>query len=141
MNISENGINLIKQFEGLKTQAYLCQAKVWTIGYGHTLGVKQGDVCTISEASDLLKEDILIFEKSLNNLVLVPLNQNQYDALICFIFNIGCGNFKKSTLLKLLNNADYNGAAAEFCKWIYVKGKVSEGLRRRRIAEKELFLK
>lgn len=136
-----NGFNLIKYYEGLRLQAYQCSAKVWTIGYGHTENVCSGDVITEDEAFFLLHQDIAESEYWVNQYVLVPLTQNQFDALVSFVFNLGVGNFRTSTLLKKLNSSDYNGAAQELLGWNLVGSKVSPGLTRRREAEKTLFLK
>ena len=140
MKTGTKGIQLIKSFEGLRLHAYQCQAGVWTIGYGHTKGVKKGDMITELKAETLLVIDLQNSEYTVNKLVKAPLNQNQFDSLVSFVFNVGSGNFQKSTLLKKLNKKDYAGAANEFQKWIYANKKVSNGLKRRREAEKRLFL-
>ena len=140
MNISQNGIDLIKQFEGLRLEAYQCSAGVWTIGFGHTNGVKQGDKITLAQAEDFLRSDLEKFENAINNLVNVELNQNQFDALVSFVFNIGINAFKKSTMLKFLNNNSFPLAAGQFDRWIYANGNVVAGLINRRKKEKELFL-
>ena len=139
--INEAGLNLIKEFEGLSLEAYLCPAKVWTIGYGHTKYAKPGMVITQEQAGKLLREDLYDFESAVNKFVKVPLTDNQFSALVSFAFNVGSGSFKSSTLLRKLNEKDYEGAADQFDKWIYAKGQVLNGLIRRRKAEKELFLK
>ena len=118
MNISQNGINLIKQFEGLRLKAYQCAAGVWTIGYGHTSGVKKGDKITPKQAEDFLRSDLEKFENAINNLVIAELNQNQFDALVSFVFNIGINAFKQSTMLKFLNNNSFPLAARQFDRWI-----------------------
>ena len=141
MQTSQNGINLIKQFEGLRLEAYQCAAGVRTIGYGHTNGVKQGDKITPGQAEDFLRSDLEKFENAINNLVTAELNQNQFDALVSFVFNIGINAFKQSTMLKFLNNNSFPLAAGQFDRWIKSDGKVLEGLVKRRKAEKELFLK
>ena len=141
MNISEIGIQLIKNFEGCVLKAYKCPAGVWTIGYGHTSGVKEGQTITKEQAEEFLKQDLNRFEITVNNLVNVPLNQNQFDALVSFCYNLGPNNLKNSTLLKLLNKKDYLGAADQFDRWVYAGGKKLPGLEKRRAAEKELFLK
>lgn len=141
MNISETGIQLIKNFEGCVLKAYKCPAGVWTIGYGHTSGVKEGQTITLKQAEDYLLQDIRAYEITVNNLVNVPLNQNQFDALVSFCYNLGPNNLKNSTLIKLLNKKDYLGAAEQFDRWIYAGGKKLPGLVKRRAAEKELFLK
>ncbi len=141
MNISETGIELIKKFEGCVLKAYKCPAGVWTIGYGHTSKVIEGQVITQMQAEEFLKQDLKQFETVLKNLVKVEINQNQFDALVSFCYNLGTGNLKSSTLLKLLNKGDYNEAAEQFDRWVYAGGKKLSGLVRRRAAEKELFLK
>lgn len=142
MKTSENGIKLIKRLEGIKTTAYKPTPKdVWTIGYGHTDGVKQGDTITMEKATEYLKQDIQVYENAINTLVKVPLTQNQFDALVSFVFNIGVGAFKKSTMLKFLNANHIPLAAGQFDRWNKQKGKVLEGLTVRRRVEKELFLK
>ena len=141
MQISNDGINLIKQFEGCVLSAYKCPAGVWTIGYGHTKNVKQGMKITKEQATNLLKDDLKIYESYVNKYVKVKLNQNQFDALVSFTFNCGGGALKSSTLLKKLNKGDYTGAANELLRWNKANGKVLAGLTRRRKAEKALFLK
>lgn len=140
MNVSQTGLDLIKQFEDLKTNAYRCPAGIPTIGYGHTHGVSLSDSCTAEQANTWLKEDCQIAETTIETAVKQPLTQNQFDALVSFVFNLGSGNFVKSTLLKKLNAGDYTGAAEEFGKWNNVNGVPSNGLSRRRAAEKALFL-
>ena len=141
MKTGRNGINLIKSFEGLRLHAYKCPAGVWTIGYGHTKGVKKGDMITELKAETLLIIDLQSSENAINKLVKVPLTQNQFDSLVSFVFNVGNGNFSKSTLLKKLNNKDYTAASNEFEKWVFANKKKLLGLVKRREAEKELFLK
>ena len=140
MKTSIKGINLIKEFEALRTEAYKCPAGVWTIGYGHTSNVRKGQVINELCAETFLTIDLQKCEYAINTSVTVPLNQNQFDALASFIFNVGVGAFQKSTLLKKLNNSDYTGAADEFDKWIYSNKKISQGLINRRKKEKDLFL-
>jgi lysozyme len=139
MKISTSGLDLIRQFEGIKLQAYQCSAHVWTIGYGHTAGVKPGDIITTEQANILLFQDILESERSVNRYVNVPFTQHQFDALVSFTFNLGSGNLHRSTLLKKLNAGDYSGAAEEFLRWVHAGGKKLPGLERRRQAEKTLF--
>ncbi len=140
LSSSENGINAIKKFEGCKLSTYQCSANTWTIGYGHTGNVKQGQTITQAQADAYLKSDIKTFENEVKRLVKVPLTQNQFDALVSFTYNVGSGNLAKSTLLKKLNAGDYNGAAQEFSKWTKSGGKQVQGLVTRRAAEKEMFL-
>ncbi|OIV47456.1 lysozyme [Sodalis sp. TME1] len=143
MNIRQDGVARIKAFEGLRLTAYQCSADRWTIGYGHTSGVKAEDVITLEQAGAFLRDDIDAVVERLNALTTVPVNQNQFDALCSLVFNIGIEAFATSTLLKKLNEGDYPGAAAEFPKWckITVKGQKvrSLGLIKRRQEEKALF--
>ena len=142
MNISKNGVDLIKQFEGLKLNAYKCPAGIWTIGWGHTgKDVFKGLKINEKEAQIFLLNDLKIHSNYIEKLTKVPLNQNQFDALVSFEYNIGYSAFKNSTLLKLLNQKKYNLAADEFDKWIYANKKKLNGLINRRKKEKELFLK
>lgn len=132
---------LIKEWEQLRLEAYLPTPNdVWTIGWGHTSTTKKGMVITKEEAQDLFEKDTAWAVRAVNREVNVGLSQNQFDALVSFVFNVGEGAFKKSTLLRKLNSGDYEGAANEFPKWNKQKGKVLKGLVRRRAHEQELFL-
>lgn len=138
---SQNGIDLIKSFEGCRLTAYQDSVGVWTIGYGHTYGVYAEMTITEQQAEDYLRADLGTSESAVNRLITCAINQNQFDALVSFAFNLGLGNFTSSTLLKKLNTGDITSAANEFEKWVKAGGEVLEGLVRRRAAEKELFLK
>lgn len=140
MQISEQGQRLIQGFEACSLQAYQCSARVWTIGYGHTSGVKPGDRITVAQAEAWLAEDIAAAEKAVNTLVTVPLSQGQFDALCSFVFNVGRSAFASSTLLKKLNAGDIHGAADEFLRWVHAGPKALKGLKRRRAEERALFL-
>lgn len=141
MEISQKGIDLIKQFEGCRLTVYRCPAGVLTIGYGHTgADVKEGQTITQEQAEKFLRSDLVVHCNNVSGLVKVPLNQNQFDALVSFEYNIGYGNFKSSTLLRLLNQGDYKGAAEQFKRWRYANGKVLSGLITRRQKEKDLFI-
>ena len=140
MHISEKGLNLIKKFEGLRLKAYKCPAGKLTIGYGHTNNVRPDDVITEAQATELLIRDVLDVEGVINRLVTKTLNQGQFDACISFIFNLGAGNFQRSTLLRKINQGDFVGASREFSRWIYAGGKILNGLKKRREEEKQLFL-
>ena len=148
MKISNNGLNLIKEFEGFSSAPYLCPAGVPTIGYGNTFyegGTKvtlKDKPITEQRATELL-EFIAnkTFSENINKVVKVPLNQNQFDALVSFAYNIGNKNFNWSTLLKKLNQSDYEGASLEFGRWNQANGKILNGLVLRRQKEKELFLR
>ena len=140
MRTSQKGIDLIKKFEGCRLNSYRCPAGVWTIGYGHTKGVKEGQRITQAQAEDFLKEDLKIYERAVEGCVKVPLSQNQFDALVSFCYNCGGEALRTSTLLRLLNEGRYFEAAEQFLRWNKACGKVLEGLTRRRHAERELFL-
>jgi lysozyme len=138
--IGNRGLDIIKASEGLRLKAYLCPADVWTIGWGHTKGVMEGDTCTISQADAFLREDCADAEWAVNHLVKVPITQNQFDALVSFTFNLGTGSLEKSTLLKKLNSCDYVGAASQLHRWTKAGGKELAGLVKRRAAEYDLFM-
>lgn len=140
MNISKKGIDLIKRFEGCRLKAYRCPAGVWTIGYGHTNNVRPDDIITQNDAEELLKRDLKVHEVNVKRVVKIALTQNQFDALVSFEYNVGYGAFANSTLLKLLNAGNYNGASKQFERWVYAGDRVLEGLVKRRKAERELFL-
>lgn len=143
MRINENGIKLIKKFEGINLNAYPDPATggaPWTIGYGHTgPEVEKGMIIDENKALELLYEDLDKFEIGVTHLVQVPLTSNQFSALVSFSYNLGLNNLENSTLLKKLNCKDYEGAAQEFKKWVNANGKKLSGLIKRRAAEEELF--
>ena len=140
MNVSQVGIDLIKQYETLRLKAYMPTPNdVPTIGYGHTHGVKMGDICTEDQADEWLRQDCAFAESCIDDNVTVPLQQNEFDALVSFIFNVGCGAFKVSTMLKMINDGDLDSASQQFARWNKQKGQVLAGLTRRRADEKELF--
>ncbi len=139
--INQNGIDLIKQFEGLHLSPYLCPSRIWTIGYGHTRTVRAGMQITEAQADQLLDEDLRLFERSVSRLVTVPLSDNQFAALVCFCFNIGTGNFESSTLLRLLNRGWYEQVPAQLMRWNRANGEIFGGLARRRAAEARLWNK
>ncbi len=139
MKISEYGLNLIKHFEGLELEAYQCAAGVWTIGYGHTKDVQPGDQWSESHADHMLEVEMEEYENYVNTAVTVPLSQNQFDALVSWVYNLGNGNLTSSTMLKVLNSGDYAGVPAQIKRWNKAGGKVLEGLTRRRQAEADMF--
>lgn len=139
MKTSEAGIQLIEQFEGLSLKAYQDVAGVWTNGYGNTHGVVPGTTITQAQAESDLLFNVAGSEYVVNTVVKVPLTQNQFDALVDFVFNLGSGNFQSSTLLRLLNQNDLVGASNEFPKWNHAGGVVVAGLTKRRLAEQALF--
>jgi len=139
MKISQEGLSLIKKFEGCELEAYKCAAGVWTIGYGSIKGVKQGDTITQEEADNLLLHEMDEYEGYINDAVNVDLNQNQFDALVSWVFNLGPSNLSSSTLLTRINNKDWKDVPNQIKRWNKAGGKVLEGLIRRREAEALLF--
>ena len=139
MRTSGQGVALIKKFEGCELKAYQCSANVWTIGYGHTRGVKEGDEISADKAEYILLEDLIEFEKYVDQLVTVSLNQDQFDALVAWTFNLGPTNLKESTMLLRLNDGQYDEVPAQMARWNRSGGEVLEGLKRRRKAEGLLF--
>ena len=139
MEISQEGIALIKRFEGCELKAYLCSAGVPTIGFGSTRGVSMDMEITQERAEALLLEDISDFEEEVNKCVKVPLTQNQFDALVAWTFNLGGTNLRNSTMLIVLNEGEYEKVPSEMKRWNKAAGKTLEGLIRRREAESLLF--
>ena len=142
MRTSDKGLLEIVQHEGVKLSAYPDPASggaPWTIGVGHTRGVLPGTTCTYDQAMAWLRQDVVWAENAINRLVHVPLDQNQFDALVDFVFNVGEGQFEHSTLLRLLNNGDYEGADEQFQYWVYASGRVMPGLVARRHDEAITF--
>ncbi|EGU6732702.1 lysozyme [Salmonella enterica subsp. enterica] len=140
MKISDNGRAFIRAREGVKLAAYQDGGGVWTIGYGHTRGVKQGQVINHEQADEFLNNDLRQVESCISERVTVALNQNQFDALVSFVFNVGRQAFSDSTLLKKLNEGKYRAAADQFTRWVYDNDKFVQGLYNRRVAERDLFL-
>lgn len=139
MKTSNRGVSLIKEFESYRSEAYVCPAGVWTVGYGTTRGVKKGVRITMELANILLKADLAEFEANINRMVKVELSQAEFDSLVSLCYNIGIGAFNNSTCLKRLNRGDYDGAF-EALKWwnkITQRGKkvISQGLVNRRNKE------
>jgi len=144
MHISDEGIELIKHFEGCELEAYKCAAGVWTIGYGHTKDIQEGDKWSQDKADFMLWRELEEeYEQYVHDYVHVPLNQSQFDALVSWTYNLGPANLKASTMLKKLNNGEYEEVPAQMARWnkATVNGKrtVLEGLTRRRKAEGQLF--
>lgn len=140
MNISDRGLDLIKSYEKLRLKAYKPTPNdVWTCGWGSTRGVTESTIWTEAQADEALKRDIADAERCINAQVRVPLTQGEFDALCSLVFNIGCGQFKSSTLLMLLNKSDYDGASAQFKRWNKQAGIELAGLTRRRAEEAQLF--
>ena len=140
MKTSERGLALVKEFESCRLEAFKPTPNdCWTLGWGHTKEVKEGDTCTQSQADKWLLDDIEEAECCVRKHTTLPLMQGEFDALVSFVYNLGCTAFRNSTLLKLLNNGDLNGACAQLSRWDHQGGKVLAGLTRRRKAEQELF--
>jgi len=139
MQIGNKGLEIIKFAEGVKLDAYKCPAGVWTIGYGHTHGVNDGMEITIELAEALLCEDVETAENEVNNLP-IELNQNQFDALVSFVFNLGTGAFRDSTLRKVIINDPLDPEIkTQFLRWIHIDKKPSLGLYYRRSDEYNLY--
>ncbi|MEG9884164.1 MAG: lysozyme [Hyphomicrobiales bacterium] len=145
MHTNRAALDLITRFEGFAPKPYRCPAGVWTIGYGSTrtpqgLRVDEDTVAvTRQEAMAWLMTTLEHTEYAVDRLIAPPLTDNQFGALVSFTYNVGSGNLKASTLRARLNRGDTQGAAAEFPKWRFAKGKVLSGLIRRRAAERALF--
>jgi lysozyme len=144
MHTSDEGFELIKKFEGCELEAYQCAAGVWTIGYGYTKDVKEGDVWSEEKAEFMLWRELDDeYEHYVNSLVTAPINQCQFDALVSWVYNLGPANLKASTLLKKLNAGEYNEVPAQIKRWnkatVNGERKVLPGLTRRREAEALMF--
>ncbi|MBN5207785.1 lysozyme [Serratia marcescens] len=143
MQTSKRGRDFIKGFEELRLKAYPdpgTGGKPWTIGWGHTKGVKPGDCITQEQAEEFFSEDLAVFELTVNSAIKRTMTQNQFDAMVSLAFNIGGPAFAGSTLVKKFNVGDLQAAADEFPKWRNSAGKVMSGLVKRRAAEREMFL-
>jgi lysozyme len=139
MKISAEGLSLIKKFEGCELEAYKCSAGVWTIGYGHTKGVEEGMTITKDQAEEMLLEELVEYEKAVEEAVHNQLDQCMFDALVSWTYNLGPTNLNSSTMLKVLNAGEYEEVPAQIKRWNKAGGKVLEGLIRRREAEALLF--
>lgn len=139
--VNAEGLRLIKNYEGFRERAYLCPAGVWTIGYGHTGGVNEGDTVTREEAERLLRSDLRHAEGAVSRLIRVPLTDNEFSALVSFVYNCGAGALQTSTMRAHLNGGRRLAAADEFWRWCQAGGRKLPGLVRRRADERALFLK
>lgn len=143
LKLSDAGAAIIKNDEDSRGPALVAfkptPNDVWTLGWGHTRGVCEGDTCTVEQAQAWFIEDMTWAQAAVLGAVTVPLNQNQFDALVSFTENEGATAFEESTLLRLLNAGDYAGAAAQFSRWIYQRGQILPGLVTRRNQEAALF--
>jgi lysozyme len=139
-HVSDAGLHLLKNLEGLRLTSYLDSANVWTIGYGHTGSeVHAGMMITEAEAERLLKQDLQRFEKAVENNLAKPATPGQFDAMVILAFNVGAGSFVGSTLLRLFNGGDVRGAFLQFTEWNKVGTQILQGLCRRRAAEQWRF--
>ena len=130
---------LVKELEGLELTAYKCPAGIWTIGYGHTGNVREGERISTHQADAILADDLEATALRLRQAVKVLVTLGQFKALLSFAFNVGANACKDSTLLKKLNAGDESGAAAEFARWVYADGKKIQGLTKRRAREAKIF--
>ena len=139
MNTSQEGLDLIKKFEGCELKAYQDSVDVWTIGFGHTKGVEEGDEITQDEAEEMLASELDEYEGYIDDMVECDLEQCQFDALVAWVYNLGPTNLKSSTMLKRLNSNDLDDVPNQIKRWDKAGGKVLAGLVRRREAESLLF--
>lgn len=139
MQLSNKGHDLLKYFEGCELEAYQDSVGVWTIGYGHTKGVHEGMVITQEQAEQMLLEELKEYEGYVEDMVEVELTQEQFDALVVWVYNLGPTNFKNSTLLKRINEGNFEDVPYQMKRWNKAGGKVLLGLERRREAEAKMF--
>ena len=139
MNISQEGISLIKKFEGCELEAYRCAAGVWTIGYGHTKDVKEGNSITKEQAESMLVHELQEYCSDVDIAVKVDLKQNEFDSLVSWTYNLGPTNLNSSTMLRVLNEGKHDEVPAQMKRWNKASGQVKEGLVRRREAEALMF--
>lgn len=146
IKISNKGLDNLKLSEALRLKPYKDIAGKWTIGWGHLIKIPEENYLLeqkgISEekATQLLRQDLATAENAVNKLVTVPLTGNQFDALVSFVYNVGTGAFERSSMLRILNQGDYNGAASQFARWTYAGGQQSAGLVARRAREQSEFI-
>jgi len=145
MRTNEAGIDLIKHYESLRRQSYLCPANVWTIGYGATRlwdnePVPPFTTITEQQADDLLRRDLVDTEDFVSRLVRVPLTENQFSATVSLVFNIGAGNFQRSQIRQRINRKNYDGAASIWWQWRRGAGRILPGLVKRRESERQLWM-
>jgi lysozyme len=145
MNLSSSGLDILKTLEGFRSKPYEDVAGKLTVGYGHLIvpgdGVASGDIIDQVKATELLHHDVQRTVEGVNSCVTRDINQNQFDALVLFAYNLGVGALRSSTLIKLLGAGDFYGASGQFERWCFAGGKYTTGLLTRRITEKNLFLK
>jgi len=139
LTYSGTGMALTENAEGVRLTSYQDSGGIWTLGFGHTAGITEGMNCTMEQAYEWLQEDTQSSADAVNRLVNIQLDQNEFDALVDFVYNLGVGSFSSSTMLKLINQGNLHDAALEFQKWDHCGGKVVQGLLNRRIAEQKEF--
>jgi GH24 family phage-related lysozyme (muramidase) len=139
MKISDEGLDLIKQFEGLRLTSYKDVVGIWTCGYGHIQGVGPETMCSAELADQWLREDVHHAENCVAKCINTDLTQNEFDALVSFVFNLGCGALLGSTLLKYINDGRMDEASEQFRRWNKAGGQAVAGLTRRREAEAAHF--
>lgn len=147
LSVSENGLRHIANEEGCRSKAYQCSAHVWTVGLGHTQGIKQGDSATNEQIANYFVKDVGQAESVVKKHITQTATQAEYDMMVSFVFNLGAGNFANSTLLKKFNQGDHQGACLQYPRWVYVNGKDCrledsncEGIPKRRDKEKNICL-
>jgi len=142
-HITNEGLNLIKRFEGFSETVYICPAGYPTIGYGHVVKDHENFSCGISEeeAEDLLREDTQVAENAVLRLITVPLTDGQFDALVSFTFNLGGGALQRSTLRRKVNREEHEDVPREFLRWVWAGGRKLKGLIKRREAEAVFYMK
>lgn len=142
MRTGHAGLVLIKRFEGFSATPYVCPANIWTIGYGHVIFAHERESLTQvdeAQAEQLLIQDVRIAERAVKNLISLQLRQNQFDALVCFTFNLGSGTLQRSTLRRVINRGDENTVASQWMRFVWAGGRRLSGLVRRREAELALY--
>jgi len=139
MKTSPVGIELIKRFEGLRLKAYKCPAGMWTIGYGRTFNVSEGMEIPKEQAEAFLKEDLKVYEDSVNDGIEIKITQNQFDAMVSFCFNLGIKAFNDSYIKKYTNEKRFPEVREQFMRFVYAGGKKLDGLIKRRKAEADLY--
>jgi len=139
VKISQDGLKLIKKFEGCELKSYQDSVGVWTIGYGHTKGVEEGQEISQDEAEEMLASELDEYEGYINDMVECDLEQHQFDALVAWVYNLGPTNLRSSTMLKRLNSNDLDDVPNQIKRWDKAGGKVLAGLVRRREAEALMF--
>ena len=139
--ITDDGYHLIREFEGFNSTPYLSSQRIWCIGYGHNRTVRAGMTINEITADVLLNDDLCLYGKVVSRLVTVPLTDNQFTALACFIYNVGMANFERCNFLPLLNRGWYSQVPAQLMKWSKMDGKELGTLWRRRHAEGRLWSK